>query len=170
MTDLETRMPPGNDVKQRSIMQPAFSHDLLEQVLTRANLQVAWKHVRANKGAAGIDGMTIDAFPAWVKEGHWHRIAEQLATGQYRPSPVRRVNIAKPDGGIRLLGIPTIADRVIQQAIAQVLTPIFDPGFSNNSFGFRPGRSGQSGSRGYLTLSPHNTLHAGPHRAFHLAW
>lgn len=143
MIDLETRMPPGNDVNQRTIMQPAFSHDLLEQVLTRANLQVAWKHVRANKGAAGIDGMTIDAFPAWVKEGHWHRIAEQLATGQYRPSPVRRVNIAKPDGGIRLLGIPTIADRVIQQAIAQVLTPIFDPGFSNNSFGFRPGRSGQ---------------------------
>jgi len=143
MTDLRTRIPSGSDVTQRTIMQPAFSHDLLEQVLTRANLQAAWKHVRANKGAAGIDGLTIDAFPAWAKEGHWQLIEEQLAKGQYRPSPVRRVEIAKPDGGKRLLGIPTIADRVIQQAIAQVLTPIFDPTFSDNSFGFRPTRNGQ---------------------------
>jgi len=143
MTDLSARMPSGSDVTQRTVVQPAFSVDLLEQVLTRANLQAAWKHVRANKGAAGIDGLTIDAFPAWAREGHWQLIKGQLATGQYRPSPVRRVEIAKPDGGIRLLGIPTVADRIIQQAIAQVLTPIFDPTFSDNSFGFRPGRNGQ---------------------------
>ena len=119
MTDLSTRMPSGSDVTQRTIMQPAFSFDLLEQVLSRANLQAAWNHVRANKGAAGIDGVSIDAFPAWVKEGHWKLIAEQLETGCYRPSPVRRVEIAKPDGGVRLLGIPIVADRLIQQAISQ---------------------------------------------------
>ena len=86
MTDLSTRMPSCSDVIQRTIMQPAFSFDLLEQVLSRANLQAAWNHVRANKGAAGIDGLTIDAFPAWVKEGHWKLIAEQLETGSLIPA------------------------------------------------------------------------------------
>jgi len=124
-------------------MKPAFSHNLLEQVLQSENLQAAWKRVRANKGAAGIDGMTIDEFPAWVKAGHWKKVATELETGQYIPSPVRRVEIDKPDGGKRQLGIPTITDRMIQQAIAQVLTPIFDPDFSNSSFGFRPNRNGQ---------------------------
>ena len=143
MTDLNTRTPTGDDVTQRTIVKPAFSNDLLEQVLTRENLHAAWQHVRANKGAAGIDGLTIDAFPAWARNGNWQIIEEQLASGRYRPSPVRRVEIAKPDGGTRLLGIPTITDRIIQQAIAQVLTPIFDPTFSDNSFGFRPGRNGQ---------------------------
>jgi RNA-directed DNA polymerase len=121
-------------------MKPAFSHDLLEHVLTRANLQAAWARVRANKGAAGVDGMTIDEFPAWARAGHWHSVVDALESGRYYPDPVRRVEIAKPDGGVRLLGIPTIKDRVIQQAIAQVVMPIFDPGFSENSFGFRPGR------------------------------
>ena len=107
------------------------------------NLHTAWKRVRANKGAAGIDGMSIDEFPDWARSGHWKRIVFELETGRYRPSPVRRVEINKPDGGIRQLGIPTVTDRVIQQAIAQVLTPVFDPGFSDNSFGFRPGRNGQ---------------------------
>ena len=143
MSDLNTRTPPGDDVTQRNDLQPAFSHDLLEQVLQRENLQAAWKRVRANKGAAGIDGMTIDEFPAWAKSGHWKTVVSDLETGRYRPSPVRRVEIDKPDGGKRQLGIPTVTDRVIQQAIAQVLTPIFDPGFSDNSFGFRPGRNGQ---------------------------
>ena len=119
------------------------SDDLFERVLQRHNLQVAWKRVRANKGAAGIDGMTIDEFPAWAKSGHWKRVVIELETGRYKPSPVRRVEIEKPDGGTRQLGIPTVTDRVIQQAIAQVLTPIFDPDFSNNSFGFRPHRNGQ---------------------------
>ena len=135
-------MPSGDDVTQRSDPKPAFSFDLFERVLQRGNLQAAWKRVRANKGAAGIDGMTIGEFPAWAKSGHWESVVTDLETGRYKPAPVRRVEIEKPDGGTRQLGIPTITDRVIQQAIAQVLTPIFDPGFSKNSFGFRPGRSG----------------------------
>ncbi len=136
-------MPTGNDVTQRSDLKPAFSEDLFERVLQRDNLKSAWNRVRANKGAAGIDGMTIDEFLDWAKSGGWRSVVSELETGRYRPSPVRRVEIDKPDGGIRQLGIPTVIDRVIQQAIAQVLTPIFDPGFSNNSFGFRPGRNGQ---------------------------
>lgn len=136
-------MPTGNDVTQRSGLKPAFSDDLFERVLQRDNLHTAWKRVRANKGAAGIDGMAIDEFPDWARSGHWKRVVSDLETGRYRPSPVRRVDIDKPDGGTRQLGIPTVLDRVIQQAIAQVLTPVFDPGFSDNSFGFRPGRSGQ---------------------------
>ncbi len=143
MSDLNTRMPSGNDVTQRTDEQPAFSEDLLESILCTANISAAWKRVRANKGAAGIDGMTIDDFPAWAKDGHWPRILSELRSEQYQPSPVRRVEIDKPDGGKRQLGIPTIVDRVIQQAIAQVLTPIFDPTFSDNSFGFRPHRNGQ---------------------------
>jgi RNA-directed DNA polymerase len=107
--------------------------------LQRDNLLTAWKRVRANKGAAGIDGMSIDKFPDWARSGGWKRVVSELETGRYRPSPVKRVEIDKPDGGIRQLGIPTVTDRVIQQTIAQVLTPIFDHGFSNNSFGFRPG-------------------------------
>ena len=136
-------MPPGNDVTQRIDSQPAFSNDLFEQVLKPANLQRAWKQVRANKGAAGVDGMTIDDFPAWAKAGKWEKVKDQLQAGQYHPQPVRRVEIEKPDGGKRMLGIPTIVDRVIQQAVAQVLTPIFDPNFSQHSYGFRPGRNGQ---------------------------
>ena len=143
MPHLNTRMPTGNDVTQRSGLKPAFSDDLFERVLQRDNLHTAWKRVRANKGAAGIDGMAIDEFPDWARSGHWKRVVSDLETGRYRPSPVRRVDIDKPDGGTRQLGIPTVLDRVIQQAIAQVLTPVFDPGFSDNSFGFRPGRSGQ---------------------------
>ncbi len=143
MPHLNIRMPTGNDVIQRCDSKPAFSHDLFEHVLQRDNLQIAWKRVRANKGAAGIDGMTIDEFLDWAKSGEWKRVVSELETDQYRPSPVRRVEIDKPDGGTRQLGIPTVIDRVIQQAIAQVLTPIFDPGFSNHSFGFRPGRNGQ---------------------------
>ena len=143
MSHLNTRTPSGDDVTQRSDMKPAFSNDLFEHVLQEDNLSAAWKRVRANKGAAGIDGMTIDEFPAWVRSGNWKALKQQLVTGCYQPSPVRRVEIAKPDGGTRQLGIPTVTDRVIQQAITQVLTPIFDPGFSEHSFGFRPGRNGQ---------------------------
>ena len=138
MTHLNTQTPTGGDVTQRSDSKPAFSDDLFERVLQRENILKAWQRVRANKGAAGIDGMTIDEFPAWAKSGHWKSVVSDLEAGQYRPSPVRRVEIDKPDGGTRQLGIPTVTDRVIQQAIAQVLTPVFDPDFSNNSFGFRP--------------------------------
>ena len=145
--NLNTRMPTGSDVTQRIDKKPAFSAELLELILQPDNVLSAWKQVRANKGAAGIDGMSIDDFPAWAREGNWKRIMAELRSGQYQPSPVRRVEIAKPDGGIRQLGIPTVIDRVIQQAIAQVLTPIFDPTFSNNSFGFRPNRNGQQAVR-----------------------
>ena len=143
MTNLNTRTPSSDGVTQRIDMKPAFSEDLLAHVLQPENLQAAWQRVRANKGAAGIDGMTVDTFPAWVKDGHWKEVVGELKTGLYHPFPVRRVEIDKPDGGKRQLGIPTVTDRVIQQAIAQVLTPIFDPDFSNNSFGFRPHRNGQ---------------------------
>jgi len=93
---LNTRMPTGNDGTQRSDSKPAFSNHLFEHVLRQDNLQAAWKQVRANKGAAGVDGMTIDEFPAWAKSGEWKRVVIELETGQYRPSPVRRVEIDKP--------------------------------------------------------------------------
>ena len=147
MTDLNARMPSGNDVAQRTAMKPAFSDDLLDAVLHQANLQQAWKQVRANKGAAGVDGMTIDEFPAWVKAGHWRVVEQSIRSGDYQPAPVRRVEIGKPDGGKRQLGIPTVTDRVIQQAIAQILMPVFDPGFSTDSYGFRPGRNAHQAVR-----------------------
>ncbi|WP_422133963.1 group II intron reverse transcriptase/maturase [Endozoicomonas sp. ALD040] len=100
----------------------------------------AWKQVRSNKGAPGIDGVTIEAYPDFAKQ-HWPSVRQALLDGTYKPSPVLRAVIEKPDRGERLLGIPTVQDRVIQQAIVQVLTPIFDLGFSNSSFGYRPGRS-----------------------------
>jgi len=113
---------------------------LLEKILSRDNLIAAWKRVKANGGAPGIDGLTIEEFPA-VTRRHWHEILESLMTGTYQPSAVRRVEVPKPTGGLRPLGIPRILDRLIQQAIAQALGPIFDPTFSESSFGFRPGRS-----------------------------
>ena len=113
---------------------------MIEQILDPQNLAAAWKRVKANKGAPGVDGMTIDSFPAFARE-HWPRIAHDLMEGTYRPAPVRRVWIPKPDGSKRPLGVPTVLDRVIQQAIAQVLGPLFEAGFSEHSHGFRPGRS-----------------------------
>ena len=114
---------------------------LLEEVLRRENLLAAYKRVVRNKGAPGVDGMTVYDLSAYLNE-HWARIREELRGGSYRPGPVRRVEILKPGGkGKRMLGIPTVLDRMIQQALLQVLTPIFDPTFSEGSFGFRPGRS-----------------------------
>ena len=112
---------------------------LLGAALTRGNLQRAFKRVRANKGAAGVNGLDIDQTALHLKT-HWPVIREQLLSGTYRPSAVRRVTIPKPDGGQRELGIPTVTDRVIQQALLQVLQPIVDPTFSEHSYGFRPGR------------------------------
>lgn len=120
--------------------QPNPDDRLLEKILSRDNLIAAWKRVKANGGAPGIDSLTIEEFPAATRR-HWHEILESLMTGTYQPSPVRRVEVPKPTGGLRPLGIPRILDRLIQQAIAQVLGPIFDPTFSESSFGFRPGRS-----------------------------
>ena len=112
---------------------------LLGAALTREKLQRAFKRVRANKGAAGVDGLDIDQTALHLKT-HWPVIREQLLSGTYRPSAVRRVTISKPDGGQREMGIPTVTDRVIQQALLQVLQPIVEPTFSEHSYGFRPGR------------------------------
>ena len=113
---------------------------LLLAALTRENLQRALKRVRANKGAAGVDGLDIDQTVAHLRT-EWPAIRGQLLRGTYRPSPVRRVMIPKPDGDERELGVPTVTDRLIQQALLQVLQPILDPTFSHHSYGFRPGRS-----------------------------
>jgi RNA-directed DNA polymerase len=110
------------------------------------NLWRAWRRVKANKGAPGSDGVTIADFPAYARE-HWPTVREQIEQGQYVPQPVRRVELRKSGGGTRKLGIPVIVDRVLQQAIAQVLTPIFDPTFSDSSFGFRPGRNAHQAIR-----------------------
>ena len=113
---------------------------LLERILSKENLETAWKRVKANHGAPGVDGIAIEQFPDHTRP-LWAEIRESLWAGTYQPLPVRRVEIPKPTGGTRPLGIPTALDRLIQQAIAQVLSPIFDPTFSDSSFGFRPGRS-----------------------------
>jgi len=113
--------------------------DLLVQALARENLQRAWKRVKANKGAAGVDGLDIVRTGEHLKHA-WPSIRQQLLEGTYRPQPVRRVGIPKPDGSERELGIPTVTDRLIQQALLQVLQPLIDPTFSAHSYGFRPGR------------------------------
>lgn len=114
--------------------------DLLQQVLSRENMVKAWKRVKANKGSAGADGLTIEQTVEHLKT-RWPYIREALLNGTYRPQPVRRVEIPKPTGGTRELGIPTVTDRLIQQALLQVLQPLIDPTFSEFSYGFRPGRS-----------------------------
>ena len=114
--------------------------NLIEQVVHWSNMQKAWKAVRANRGAPGPDGIAINDFPAYFYQ-HWPRIWRQLLDGTYQPGASRRKSIPKKDGGERLLGIPNVMERLINQAISQVLTPIFDPGFSESSFGYRPKRS-----------------------------
>lgn len=113
---------------------------LLERILHRDNLNAAWRKVKDNKGAAGIDGMTVDEMLPYLKE-HREELLESIRGGWYKPKPVKRVEIPKPDGGTRLLGVPTVIDRMVQQAIAQVLEPIFEQTFSDYSYGFRPGRN-----------------------------
>lgn len=122
--------------KERDSAEP----DILGKILEKDNLNRAYKRVKANKGAPGVDGMTVDEARAWLKENH-HELVDRIRRGKYTPSPVRRVEIPKPDGGVRKLGIPTVVDRIIQQAMAQQLMPIYEPLFSNDSFGYRPGRS-----------------------------
>ena len=124
----------------------ALEQSLLEKIVTRDNLLRAWKRVKANKGAAGADEVTVTDFPAWARE-HWPNIKAQLLAGDYQPAAVRRVWIPKPNGDKRPLGIPGVADRVIQQALEQVLTPIYEPLFSEHSYGFRPGRNAHQAVR-----------------------
>jgi RNA-directed DNA polymerase len=113
---------------------------MMEEIVERENLKVALRRVKANKGAPGVDGLTVDQLDDHLKQ-HWPAIRERLLSGTYRPKPVKRVEIPKPDGGVRKLGIPTVLDRFIQQAVMQVLQRRWDPEFSNRSYGFRPGRS-----------------------------
>ncbi len=138
--------PPGEAGDRRDVTPPALHETLMEAVLASANVKQAWRRVKSNRGAPGIDGLHIDDFPAYARE-HWPAIRQSLHDGCYQPQPVRRVMIPKAGGGERALGIPTVTDRVIQQAIAQVMTPIFDPDFSDSSYGFRPGRSAHDALR-----------------------
>ncbi|MCL1480511.1 MAG: hypothetical protein MH213_03895 [Marinobacter sp.] len=125
---------------------PVVHDRLMERVLDRDNLRRAFRQVKRNKGSAGIDGMTVDDLTAFVQQ-HWPRIAAQLLEGTYRPQPVRQVEIPKPKGGVRKLGIPTVLDRLIQQAMLQVLQAEWDGSFSHSSYGFRPGRSAHQAQR-----------------------
>src|ERR1700729_3238242 len=132
----ETELLPATNEPE----SPAMTNRLMEEVCERENLKEALRRVKANKGSAGIDRMTVDGITDYLKK-HWAAIREQLLRGTYQPKPVRRVEIPKPDGGVRKLGIPTVLDRFIQQAVMQVLQRQWDPTFSDHSYGFRPGRS-----------------------------
>jgi RNA-directed DNA polymerase len=146
MSSHNIKKPNGGVTMRRVMEEPNPNEHLLERVLSRENVQKAWKRVKANKGAPGIDNMSIDDFPEFAHV-QWDSIRDSLLAGTYQPSPVKRVEIPKPTGGTRPLGIPTVIDRVIQQAVYQVMMPIFDPDFSEFSYGFRPGRSAHDAVR-----------------------
>ena len=125
---------------KRTPESPAEEERLMEEVCDRDNLEIAWKRVRENKGSPGVDGLTIDDTVDYLRQ-HWPTTRDQLLDGTYQPQPVKRVEIPKPDGGVRKLGVPCVVDRLIQQALLQVLQKRWDPTFSEHSYGFRPGRS-----------------------------
>jgi RNA-directed DNA polymerase len=127
---------------KRETEDPAENQRVMEEVCEGENRREALKRVRANQGSPGIDGMTVDELPEYLEQ-HWPAVREQLLSGTYEPKPVKRVEIPKPDGGVRKLGIPTVLDRFVQQAVQQVLQKQWDPTFSEHSYGFRPGRSTQ---------------------------
>ena len=144
--------PPLEHLGTGSAKTKAGPGGLLEAALTRENLQAAFKRVKANKGAAGVDGLDIEQ-TARMLQTRWPQIRQELLAGRYRPQPVRKVMIPKPDGSQRELGIPTVLDRLIQQALLQVLQPLIDPTFSKHSHGFRPGRRAHDAvkaARGYV--------------------
>lgn len=141
LSHLEPISPlPRGKAPQRNEHRPTLNNPLLEEILNRPNIENAWKRVRANKGAPGIDGMTIEEFPAFFR-AHGDAILDSIRLGQYRPCPVKRIYIEKEDGGQRALGIPVVFDRLIQQAIVQIIGPLLDLEFSAFSFGFRAARS-----------------------------
>lgn len=135
------KCPPGDGSQQ-----PALNDNLMERVLSPENLHAAWKQVKGNKGAPGVDGLSVEDYPQWART-HWAATHRALEVGYYIPQPVKHVEIPKPGGGSRSLDIPSVNDRVIQQAIAQVLNPIIDPGFSESSHGFRPRRNAHGAVR-----------------------
>ena len=137
---LPVRAQSASPAPDDTAPHPAEAGSLWEQLLSRGNLAEALRRVEQNAGAAGIDGMSTKELRPWLND-HWPQVRSRLEAGTYRPQPVRRVMIPKPSGGLRKLGVPAAVDRLICQAIAQVLTPIFDPQFHPHSFGFRPGRS-----------------------------
>ena len=120
--------------------KPEAAQGLLEAALERSNMMRAYQRVVENKGAPGVDGLTVSELKPWL-QAHWAKIKQALLAGEYLPAAVRKVEIPKPQGGVRILGIPTVLDRLIQQALHQILQPMFDPGFSRSSYGFRPGRN-----------------------------
>ena len=130
-------MPSASDMAKAKVQTDTAN--LLEKILLRDNLNKAYKRVKENKGGYGVDGMKVEKLLPFLKQ-HGLSLIKEIAMGKYKPQPVRRVEIPKPNGGIRLLGIPTVVDRFIQQAIAQVLTKVYDKDFSESSYGFRPGR------------------------------
>ena len=147
VTATKAKKPKGRADVCLAMDQSALNGSLMAQVLTRQNLQGAWEQVRANHGAPGVDGMTVEQFPEFIRSPQWSIVKDKLEAGTYRPQPVRRVYIPKAGGGQRPLGIPTVLDRVIQQALAQVLGPLFEPGFSRFSYGFRPRRGAHDAVR-----------------------
>jgi len=130
----------ANVTGRKTLNYPEAVTGLMERIVSRGNMMAAYSRVVSNKGAPGVDEMPVTALKGHLQE-EWSRIREELLAGRYRPQPVRKVEIPKPGGGTRMLGIPTVVDRLIQQATHQVLSPLFDPGFSASSYGFRPGRS-----------------------------
>ena len=132
----QSAVQPGNEETA------GRSQKLLEAILYRDNLNRAYKRVKANKGAPGMDGMTVEEALPWLKE-HGKEMIEAIRSGKYKPTPVRRKEIPKPEGGVRKLGIPTVKDRIVQQAIAQQVMPLYEPKFTEGSYGYRPGRSAQ---------------------------
>jgi len=130
----------GSSAQPARAEEGALAQGLMEAMVTPQNVRRAWKRVCANQGSPGVDGMRVHELGAYLKE-HWARLREQLLEGSYRPQPVKRVEIPKPGGGVRQLGIPTVLDRFLQQALLQVLEPLFEPTFSDHSYGFRPGKS-----------------------------
>src|SRR5947208_1596200 len=160
--ELDFSAPPageGREGRREETESPSARHDpespastnrLMEEICERENLKQALQQVKANKGSAGVDGMTVGQ--------HWPAIREQLLSGTYEPKAVRRVEIPKPDGGVRKLGIPTVLDRLIEQAVMQVLQRQWDSTFSDHSYGFRPGRSAQR-ARGSTSDGKHHAIH-----------
>jgi RNA-directed DNA polymerase len=133
---VRVNMHESKEEKETSVSQ------LMEEILSRENMTLAYKKVKAKKGANGVDGISVDEIHDYLKE-NWPSIKERIQKRKYKPQPVLRVEIPKPDGGVRKLGIPTVVDRIIEQAIVQVITPVVEPYFSDYSYGFRPGRRAQ---------------------------